>query len=71
MRTDGVDPIIECSSEGPKHLDIKVVVTSAGWDYHRGTHKWSYVNQGRRTDGGWQSGKRLHGLSASGATTSA
>lgn len=33
MRSDGIDPIIECSGGGPNHQDIKVVVTGAGWEF--------------------------------------
>jgi hypothetical protein len=32
-RTDGIDPIIDCTSEASGHVDIKIVVTNAGWDY--------------------------------------
>lgn len=33
MRSDRIDPINECTSDASNHLDIKVVVTTAGWDY--------------------------------------
>ena len=32
-RSDGIDPIIECSGQGPNHQDVEVVVTSAGWEF--------------------------------------
>jgi hypothetical protein len=33
MKSDGIDPIAECSSDSQNHQDVKIVVTSAGWDF--------------------------------------
>lgn len=32
-RSDGIEPIIDCTMADGTHRDVKVVVTNAGWDY--------------------------------------
>lgn len=32
-RSDGIEPVIDCGMGDATHRDVKIVVTSAGWDY--------------------------------------